>query len=147
MISLTPRCTRSLRSSGINPPSGWGQYRSPGPHSTSVRNSLVLQIHDDPLPTFSDACMEDTYSSSSQSIPELGVALDCLDRQVVRQSGAGQGQSTASSIMDLHIPNADSGIQVVSSNASQSTIQSSQSSHTLATPTDTPTTAELMTLK
>lgn len=146
VLALTPRCTRSLRSSGIQPPSGWGQYHTPAPHS--VRNSLVLQMHGDPLPTLSDACLADT-SFSSQSIPEvgvigMGVALDQLGRRVVRQSDEQQGQSAesnaSSSKLDLHIPNADSGIQVISSNTSQSTIQSSQSSHTLATPTDTPTT-------
>lgn len=113
VVTLTPGCTRSLRSSGVHTQqSGWGQCRPP----QSVRNSLVLgigrtQVIDDPLPTFSD---DFSSGSSSHSIAGIGVGrVEAISN------------SNTSSILELDVPqNADSGIQMQSNQTSHSTIQS-----------------------
>jgi hypothetical protein len=98
VVTLTPGCTRSLRSSGQQ--SGWGQYHPP----LSVRNSLVLgetrtQMLDNPLPTFS---AEDSSSgSSSHSLSRIRM-----------EHVAATGNSNSSSVLELDaLQNADSGIQ------------------------------------
>ncbi len=122
VMTLTPRCTRSLRSSVIpQNPGGWGQQPHP---PLSVRNSLVLgdggggrghHTHNDPLLSFADACLENT-SSSSHSIPD-GMGMRLVEATC---------DSNASSEMELNLPtNTDSGIQIShSNNSSHSTIQS-----------------------
>ena len=141
VVTLTPRCTRSLRSSvvpqyggGGGGGGGWGQ-----PHpSHSVRNSLVLgdddhHAHapptttDDPLPTFADACLDSmtTASSSSHSIP-IGMGMRLVEGSH-SVPGMRLGQATrgsdGSSEMEVILPT-DSGIQIPRSNTSQSTLQS-----------------------
>lgn len=119
--ALTPRCTRSLRSSAAYPQqgqSGWSQYHPP----LSVRNSLVLggggggghmHGHDDPLPTFSDATLSSSHSVTGMGMGRIGAACS----------------SNLSSVLEL---NMDSGIQI---NTSQSSQNSSLSPPSDATPT------------
>ena len=102
--TLTPRCTRSLRSSAAYPLQGqnrWSQYHPP----LSVRNSLVLgggrtHGHDDPLPTFSDATLSSSHSTTGIGMGRIGAACS----------------SNLSSVLELNV---DSGIQINTPQSSQ----------------------------
>lgn len=133
VMTLTPRCSRSLRSSVVP------QYRGSGlPHPPlSVRNSLVLgdnafghiQTHSDFLPTLANGCLENATSSSHSILDGIGMRL----------VEAASCSSNASSEMELNIPtNTDSGIQTAHSNTSHSTLLTDPPASNCGSGTHTP---------